>query len=212
MLLRSFFTSSGVAKYTLIEVDSQSVLRITGEIFPVRAKQKFPILEKRLNKFKCWSTNGRVGERNRIFDFFHLNKISIQTSNTVYAIDQDKNATELTENNATRFRVKDKIKIIEGLAQDILPTLPKVDAIVVGGTTGDTEKIIKFAIDKLNKGGRLVITSILIETIYNTLKTLQNSELIEIDIIQVTVAKSRKTSTGTMMISRNPVIIFSATK
>lgn len=139
-------------------------------------------------------------------------EISIQTSNTVYAIDQDKNATELTENNATRFGVKDKIKIIEGLAQDILPKLPKVDAIVVGGTTGDTEKIIKFAIDKLNKGGRLVITSILIETIYNTLKTLQNSELIEIDIIQVAVAKSRKTSTGTMMISRNPVIIFSATK
>ncbi len=120
-------------------------------------------------------------------------EISIQTSNAVYAIDQDKNATELTENNATRFGVKDKIKIIGGLAQDILPKLPKVDAIVVGGTTGDTEKIIKFAIDRLNKGGRLVVTSILIETIYNTLKTLQDSELIEIDIIQVTVAKSRKT-------------------
>jgi len=139
-------------------------------------------------------------------------EISIQTRNAVYAIDQDKNATELTENNATRFGVKDKIKIIGGLAQEILPKLPKVDAIVVGGTTGDTEKIIKFAIDRLNKGGRLVVTSILIETIYNTLKTLQDSELIEIDIIQVTVAKSRKTSTGTMMISRNPVIIFSATK
>jgi len=98
------------------------------------------------------------------------------------------------------------------LAQDVLPQLSSVDAIVIGGTTGDTEKIIKIAIDRLNKGGRLVITSILIETIYNTLKTLQNSELIEIDIIQVTIAKSRKTSTGTMMISRNPVIIFSATK
>jgi len=139
-------------------------------------------------------------------------EIAIQTTTIVYAIDLDKNATELTENNAIKFGLKDKIKIIEGLAQDILPKLPKVDAIVIGGTTGDTEKIIKIAIDRLNKGGRLVITSILIETIYNTLKTLQNSELIDIDIIQITIAKSRKTSTGTMMISRNPVIIFSATK
>ena len=139
-------------------------------------------------------------------------EIAIQTNSIVYAIDLDKNATELTENNAIKFGLKDKIKVIEGLAQDVLPKLSRVDAIVIGGTTGDTEKIIKIAIDRLNKGGRLVITSILIETIYNTLKTLQNSELIEIDIIQVTIAKSRKTSTGTMMISRNPVIIFSATK
>jgi cobalt-precorrin-6B (C15)-methyltransferase len=29
---------------------------------------------------------------------------------------------------------------------------------------------------------------------------------------QITVAKSKKTTSGTMMISRNPVIIFSAKK
>jgi cobalt-precorrin-6B (C15)-methyltransferase len=52
----------------------------------------------------------------------------------------------------------------------------------------------------------------LIETIYNALRTMQDSELQEIDITQVTIAKSKKTSSGTMMISRNPVIIFSGTK
>ncbi len=98
------------------------------------------------------------------------------------------------------------------MAQEILPNLPNVDAIVIGGTTGDTEKIIKLAIDRLNKGGRLVVTSILIETIYKTLKAIEDSELLDIDISQVTIAKSKKTSSGTMMISRNPVIIFSATR
>jgi cobalt-precorrin-6B (C15)-methyltransferase len=52
----------------------------------------------------------------------------------------------------------------------------------------------------------------LIETIYNALRTMQDSELQEIDITQVTIAKAKKTSSGTMMISRNPVIIFSGTK
>ena len=90
--------------------------------------------------------------------------------------------------------------------------MPNVDAIVIGGTTGETEQIIRLAISKLNPGGRLVVTSILIETIYNALRTMQDSELQEIDITQVTIAKAKKTSSGTMMISRNPVIIFSGTK
>ena len=139
-------------------------------------------------------------------------ELAIQTKTSVYAIDSDKNAIDLTEKNTSKFGLQNKIKTIQGLAQEILPNLPYVDAIVIGGTTGDTEKIIKLAIDRLNKGGRLVVTSILIETIYKTLKAIEDSELLEIDISQVTVAKSKKTSSGTMMISRNPVIIFSATR
>jgi cobalt-precorrin-6B (C15)-methyltransferase len=139
-------------------------------------------------------------------------ELAIQTRTSVYAIDSDKNAIDLTEQNTSKFGLQNKIKTIQGLAQEILPSLPYVDAIVIGGTTGDTEKIIKLAIDRLNKGGRLVVTSILIETIYKTLKAIEDSELSEIDISQVTIAKSKKTSSGTMMISRNPVIIFSATR
>ena len=139
-------------------------------------------------------------------------ELAIQTKTSVYAIDSDKNAIDLTEKNTSKFGLQNKIKTMLGLAQEILPNLPYVDAIVIGGTTGDTEKIIKLAIDRLNKGGRLVVTSILIETIYKTLKAIEDSELLEIDISQVTVAKSKKTSSGTMMISRNPVIIFSATR
>jgi cobalt-precorrin-6B (C15)-methyltransferase len=139
-------------------------------------------------------------------------ELAIQTKTTVFAIDVDKNAIDLTEYNKIKFGLDDKIKIIEGLAQNVLPNLPNVDAVVIGGTTGDTEKIIKLAIDRLNKGGRLVVTSILIETIYKTLRAIEDSELVEIDITQVTIAKSKKTRSGTMMISRNPVVIFSATK
>lgn len=139
-------------------------------------------------------------------------ELAIQTKTSVYAIDIDKNATDLTEHNFLKFGLQDKVKILQGWAQDILPELPNVDAIVIGGTTSDTEKIMKLAIDRLNYGGRLVVTSILIETIYRTLKAMDDSKLLDVDITQVTVAKSKKTSSGTMMISRNPVIIFSATK
>jgi cobalt-precorrin-6B (C15)-methyltransferase len=139
-------------------------------------------------------------------------EMALQTKTTVYAIDMDKNAIDLTSENVEKFGLEKKINIIHGLAQDVLPYLPKVDAIVIGGTTGDTEKIISLAIERLNSGGRLVVTSILFETIYKTLKALEDSQLSQIDISQVTIAKSKKTTSGTMMISRNPVVVFSATK
>lgn len=139
-------------------------------------------------------------------------ELILQTDGKVYAIDMDKMAIDLTEKNLAKFGILDHVKIIHGKAQDVLPNLPNVDSIVIGGTTGETETVIRMAISKLNKGGRLVVTSILIETIYNALKVMQDSDLLEIDITQVTIAKSKKTSSGTMMISRNPVIIFSATK
>ena len=34
----------------------------------------------------------------------------------------------------------------------------------------------------------------------------------DVDITQITISKSRKTSTGTMMLARNPVTVISATK
>ena len=139
-------------------------------------------------------------------------ELILQTKGKVYAIDMDKAAIDLTKKNLSKFGILNDAMIIHGLAQDVLPQLPNVDAIVIGGTTGETEQIIKLAISKLNQGGRLVVTSILIETIYNALRTMQDSELQEIDITQVTIAKAKKTSSGTMMISRNPVIIFSGTK
>jgi cobalt-precorrin-6B (C15)-methyltransferase len=139
-------------------------------------------------------------------------ELAIQTKATVYAIDIDKNAIDLTNQNIKKFGLENEIRVIEGLVQDILPKLPNVDSVVIGGTTGNTEKIIRFAIDRLKPGGRLVVTSILFETIYKTLKTLEDCKLFEIDMTQITIAKSKKTTSGTMMISRNPVIIFSAKK
>jgi cobalt-precorrin-6B (C15)-methyltransferase len=57
-----------------------------------------------------------------------------------------------------------------------------------------------------------VIDTILIETTYKTLDALQGLKLSMIDITQVTIAKGRQVSTGTMMLARNPVTIISATK
>lgn len=137
-------------------------------------------------------------------------ELCLQTRGAVYAIDFDKNAVDLTKKNLQKFG--SKAEVILGKAQDILPRLPQVDAVMVGGTWGDTRQVIELAADRLKKGGRIVIDTILIETLYQAITAINDLEMVEVDITQVTIAKARKVTTGTMMLARNPVMIISATR
>jgi cobalt-precorrin-6B (C15)-methyltransferase len=137
-------------------------------------------------------------------------ELCLQTRGTVYAIDFDQKAVELTKKNLQKFGAK--AEVILGKAQDVLPKLPQVDAIIVGGTWGDTRQVIQLAVGRLKKGGRLVIDTILIETMYQALAAINKMQLAEVDVTQVTIAKARKVTMGTMMLARNPVMIISATK
>jgi cobalt-precorrin-6B (C15)-methyltransferase len=137
-------------------------------------------------------------------------ELCLQTNGKVYAIDFDEKAVELTKRNLQKFGVK--AEVILGKAQDILPKLSEVDAVIVGGTWGDTKQVIELAVSRLKKGGRIVIDTIVIETMYQVLTAVNELELKEIDITQVIISKARKVTTGTMMLARNPVMIISATK
>ena len=138
-------------------------------------------------------------------------ELCLQTKGKVYAIDFDEKAVELTKKNLQKFGVKAE-EVILCKAQDILPKLSEVDAVIVGGTWGDTKQVIELAVGRLKKGGRIVIDTIVIETMYQALAAVKELELKEIDITQVIISKSRKVTTGTMMLARNPVMIISATK
>jgi cobalt-precorrin-6B (C15)-methyltransferase len=138
-------------------------------------------------------------------------EMCLQTKgNRVYAIDSDEKAVKLTRRNLLKFDVK--AEVIFSKAQDILPLLPQVDAIVIGGTSGEVEKIVSLGIDRLNKGGRIVIDTVLIETMYKAVTTINQANLEEVDVTQAIIAKARKVATGTMMLARNPIMIISATK
>lgn len=135
----------------------------------------------------------------------------IESSGKVLAIDYDQNAVDLTKKNAEKFGISN-ISVIFGNAKEEISKLEEADAIFVGGTGGDTKDIVELAEKKLKSRGRIVIGIILIETLYSVLQVLDKLQFEAVDITQVTISKSRKTTTGTMMLARNPVTIISATK
>ncbi len=137
--------------------------------------------------------------------------LQVESSGIVYSIDVDPKAIELTKKNLEKFDVSN-VTVILGDAKEKIAELPQADTIFVGGTGGDTGDIVEICQDKLKSGGRIVIGIILIETLFSVLKVLEKLKFESVDITQVTISKSRKTSTGTMMLARNPVTIVSATK
>ncbi|MBC8517246.1 MAG: precorrin-6Y C5,15-methyltransferase (decarboxylating) subunit CbiT [Nitrosopumilus sp.] len=137
--------------------------------------------------------------------------LQIESSGKVLAVDYDENAIELTKKNIQKFGLSN-ITVIHGNAKEKIQELEEADTIFIGGTGGDTKEIVEISQNKLKSGGRIVIGIILIETLYSVLQVLEKLEFESVDITQVTISKSRKTSTGTMMLARNPVTIISATK
>ncbi len=137
--------------------------------------------------------------------------LQVESSGKVLAIDYDENAIELTKKNMYKFDLSN-ISVIHGNAKEKILELEEADAIFIGGTGGDTQEIVELSQNKLKSGGRIVIGTILIETLYSVLQILDKLQFESVDITQVTISKSRKTSTGTMMLARNPVTIVSATK
>jgi len=137
--------------------------------------------------------------------------LQVESSGTVYSIDIDPKAIELTKKNLEKFGVSN-VTVILGNAKEKLSELPQADTIFIGGTGGDTKDIVEICQGKLRSGGRIVIGTILIETLFSVLEAINKLKFTSVDITQITISKSRKTSTGTMMLARNPVTVISATK
>ena len=135
----------------------------------------------------------------------------VEESGHVHAVDYDAKAVELTKKNLEKFNLAN-VSVILGNAKEKISELPNADAVFIGGTGTDTNEIMHICQDKLKSGGRIVIGMILIETIFSILSSIKELDFDSIDITQVTIAKSRRTTTGTMMLARNPVTVLSATK
>jgi cobalt-precorrin-6B (C15)-methyltransferase len=130
---------------------------------------------------------------------------------TVYSIDLNHNAVETTIKNIEKHQVTENVKIIEGDGLDVLDELENFDLLVIGGSSGKLPFIIKKGYEKLNSGGRIIVTSILLETRLEAVNTLKNLSLMP-DVVDVSISKGEITKRGTMMLARNPITIISAQK
>lgn len=129
----------------------------------------------------------------------------------VFAIDEDDEAIRITGQNVAKFGVQDIIQLINGKAPEVMQSLPPVDAVIVGGSRS-IAGVLKISHGKLKAGGRLVVNAVTLETAYEAVKIMKELGLVNLDVVNVSVAKGRFTDAGVMMLARNPISIISAAK
>jgi len=129
----------------------------------------------------------------------------------VYSLEQKEEAIALLEENIASFGVEN-IVIYEGTAGDHLDKLPPFDRMFIGGSGGEMEKIVAFGAERLPQGGRLVITSVTVESTALGLKLLKDYGFGQVEAISVSVVKGRSAGRYTLMEAQNPITILSATQ
>jgi cobalt-precorrin-6B (C15)-methyltransferase len=137
--------------------------------------------------------------------------LQVAPKGKIYAIDEDQAAITLTESNVEKFGVQDNVKVVRGKAPEALLSLPKADAVLIGGSVSLRE-VLRASKDKLKANGRIVINAILLETACAAVEELKRLGFKDVDVAQVSVAKGKQINSGTMMMARNPITIVSATK
>lgn len=123
----------------------------------------------------------------------------------VYAIECVQEGCELIAANREKFKVWN-IHIVEGKAPEVLDGLPKPDAVFIGGTRGNLDKILDKILN-VNPKVRLCITAIALESLTNSLTELTKRGL-DINVTQISSSRSKRLGSYNMLSGDNPVFII----
>lgn len=132
-------------------------------------------------------------------------------SHLVYAVDRNIEALNTTENNLTKHDLNKKVQLIHKDALEALKDIENFDILIIGGSGGDLPLLIEEGYKKLTQNGKIIVTSILLETPVEAVKTMRKLHM-NIDVVDVSISKGRIMERGTMMLARNPITIVTGEK
>jgi len=129
----------------------------------------------------------------------------------VYAIERHAEGIELICANAAKFNTPN-LQVILGSAPLALLGLPAVDVIFIGGSGGHLSKILHESDKLLRAQGRLVITAITIETLYEALHIMQAKSNYDVEAFGAQITRIKQIKTSNMLQALNPIYIIVCTK
>jgi precorrin-6Y C5,15-methyltransferase (decarboxylating) len=133
-----------------------------------------------------------------------LEAAALSPSITVYSIEKKTERVKDIKANIQKLALNN-INVLQGNILDTLHELPKADIIFIGGGGKDLKKITESAFKHLNSEGILVASAVTLESIAILNDILQG---IEKEIVTVSINRSYKIASLTMMKSENPITIF----
>ncbi len=123
----------------------------------------------------------------------------------VYAIEKEDAAADLIGQNMLKFRTPN-IDVIRGLAPEAMEGLPAPTHAFIGGSSGNLKQIVECLLAK-NPDIRMVINAVTVETLGEIASVIKELKLVEEEMINVSVTRTRKVGRYHLMDAQNPVYI-----
>ena len=123
----------------------------------------------------------------------------------VFSIEKEDVAADLIEVNKKKFKTPN-VTVIRGLAPEAMADLPTPTHAFIGGSSGNLKDIVACLLSK-NPDIRIVINSVTIETMAETMDVIKDLKLVEEDVTCINVSRSRKLGRYHLMTAQNPVYI-----
>lgn len=140
-------------------------------------------------------------------------KAAMQAGNDgmVYAIERNPEGIGLIAANAEKFGL-DNVHIIHAEAPAGMDELPRLDAVLIGGSGKRLEPILDRAGELLKTGGRIILNCITVQTLMQCLNYMRASELYKYETVQVQVNRWEQVGSYDMAKAANPIFIVACEK
>ncbi|MCL5039030.1 MAG: precorrin-6y C5,15-methyltransferase (decarboxylating) subunit CbiE [Firmicutes bacterium] len=125
----------------------------------------------------------------------------------VYAVEREAEAVTLIRQNRVAFQLSN-LEVVEGEAPEVLEGLPLADRVFVGGSGGRLADLLTF-LGKRGFAGRLVLTIISLETLYEVLGFLQSKRL-QGEVVLLQVSKADLAGKHHLLRAGNPVFVLTS--
>lgn len=129
----------------------------------------------------------------------------------VYAIERNPEGIGLIAANAEKFGL-DNVHIIHAEAPAGMDELPRLDAVLIGGSGKRLEPILDRAGELLKTGGRIILNCITVQTLMQCLNYMRASELYKYETVQVQVNRWEQVGSYDMAKAVNPIFIVACEK
>lgn len=126
----------------------------------------------------------------------------------VYAFEKEEDAVLLIKKNGEKFGASNMTVVHGEVPGTFSEELPPPDRVFIGGSGGNMFDIVE-RIAGFKKPVRVVANTITIESTCEVLQALQQNGFIAVEIVNVSVARSREAGGKHLMLAVNPVYIIS---
>ncbi|MGD8189856.1 precorrin-6y C5,15-methyltransferase (decarboxylating) subunit CbiE [Brevibacillus ginsengisoli] len=131
----------------------------------------------------------------------------IANEGMVYAIEKNEPDLENCRKNMSKFRAD--ITLVHGRAPEHLEQFPDPDAVFIGGTSDELDRILDVCCSRLKPDGRIVINAVTIEKLTDAIRLFKEKGM-ETDITLAQISRSKPILQLTRFEAHNPIYIISA--